>query len=263
MERRKRIRSLVAFQAEAYLSKVLKLLVFDLDGTLVDTRIDLGHAVNHGLVHCGYPSLPMESILAFVGDGATLLIERSLKSAMNEPDSFTPPKSRTEKVLSAFLEYYQNHCVSESVLYPGVRNSLEKLRHFRMAVLTNKPLLPTTRILAGLGIAPYFSWVLGGDNDFGVKPNPGALQQILAWAEAGPTESLVIGDGLQDLGVARRAGTHFLGFIGGIGSKQALLSEQPEAILEDMHFLPEAIASLIPPLDESNEPKIPFSQSQP
>lgn len=242
---------------------MLKLLVFDLDGTLVDTRIDLGHAVNHGLVHCGYPSLPMESILAFVGDGATLLIERSLKSAMNEPDSFTPPKSRTEKVLSAFLEYYQNHCVSESVLYPGVRNSLEKLRHFRMAVLTNKPLLPTTRILAGLGIAPYFSWVLGGDNDFGVKPNPGALQQILAWAEAGPTESLVIGDGLQDLGVARRAGTHFLGFIGGIGSKQALLSEQPEAILEDMHFLPEAIASLIPPLDESNEPKIPFSQSQP
>jgi phosphoglycolate phosphatase len=242
---------------------VIKLLVFDLDGTLVDTRRDLGYSVNHALVQCGFPSLPLEAIISKVGDGAALLIERSLRAALNNPDTFAPAKLDTDAVLSAFLEHYQDHCLGESLPYPGVRQSLEKLRPFPMAVLTNKPLLPTTRILAGLELSQYFTWVLGGDNAFGPKPNQAALLQILTWAKAEPGQTVVIGDGIQDLRVARRAGAHFLGFLNGIGAREALLSEQPEAILEAMHFLPEAISRLANPPEPGIDRGFPFTIGRP
>ena len=220
---------------------MLKLLVFDLDGTLVDTQRDLGNAVRHALIQSGNPSLPLEAVMANVGDGAYLLIERSLKAAQN---GRTPDPAEVETSLAAFLEYYSNHCLVESAPYPGVSTALEKLVGYRKAVLTNKPYEPSQRILEGLGLAHHFEWIVGGDNPFGKKPNPAALNHIVASAKVTAHQTLMIGDGVQDIRAARQAGTRFLGFLNGIGNREALLAEQPEATIEEMRFVPEAMLDL-------------------
>ncbi len=241
MESRKRIAYLVVPGAEVYLSKVIKLLVFDLDGTLVDTREDLGNSVNHALVQKGLPALPMGTILAAVGDGARNLIERSLRIAKG---GVSPSPAETESVLSAFLEHYNEHCLIKSVPYPGVAAALEKLAGYPKAVLTNKPGQPARRILEGLDLAKHFEWIVGGDNPFGQKPDPAALNHLLTTAGVEAGQAALIGDGIQDLKAAQAAGTHFIAFLAGIGDRQTLLAGHPESTLEDMHSLPAALSAL-------------------
>jgi phosphoglycolate phosphatase len=241
MDRRKRIKSLVASWEEVYLSYVIKLLVFDLDGTLVDTLGDLGNSVNYALVQFGAPALPRSIIKENIGDGARRLVERSLQAAKQGE---TSSQAEIDVVLSLFLEHYHLNCIVESHCYAGIPTVFKGLEKYRKAVLTNKPLKPASRILEALGLSPYFEWIVGGDNVFGTKPNPAALQNLIVSADAKPEQTVMIGDGIQDLQVARLAGTHFLGFLNGLGSRQSLLAEQPEAILEDMTFLPEALTLL-------------------
>ena len=241
MESRKRITYLVAPEAEVYLSKVIKLLVFDLDGTLVDTRRDLANSVNHALVQAGFGALPVEAVVGAVGDGARNLIERSIKLAKN---GVPPLPEETETVLSLFLKHYNEHCLVESAPYPGVAAALEKLAGYRKAVLTNKPGEPARRLLKGLNLAQHFEWILGGDNSFGQKPHPAALNHILATAGVKSEQTVMIGDGVQDLKVAQGAGTHFIGFLAGIGDRQTLLALHPESTLEEMQNLPAAVTAM-------------------
>ncbi|HKP96831.1 MAG TPA: HAD-IA family hydrolase [Fibrobacteria bacterium] len=219
---------------------MLKLLVFDLDGTLADTSHDLAVSVNHALTLAGHSPLPLGTVVGFLGDGARTLITRSLMASGNGETS----AGEIDGALEAFLEHYRDHCLEATQAYPGVPASLEKLSAYRKALLTNKPDAPAGKILAGLGLAGRFVRVVGGDNPFGKKPDPGALRQIMEQEGVGPEETLVIGDGLQDLQVAKRAGTRFLGFIGGLAPREALLKENPEAVFEAMADLPRAIAAL-------------------
>jgi phosphoglycolate phosphatase len=235
--------SLVGRGVEVYLSKVLKLLVFDLDGTLADTRTDLAVSVNHALGKVGRPPLPLESVVAFVGDGARNLLTRSLDAAAAAQAVPVRP-GEIDAALEAFLEHYRVHCLGETAAYPGVESSLEKLSGFRKAVLTNKPVAPARTILSGLKLAAHFNQVLGGDNPYGQKPDPAALRHIMQAEGARSEETVLIGDGVQDLRAARAAGTRFLGFLGGMGSPAALRAERPEAVFDDMRRLPEALAAL-------------------
>lgn len=214
-----------------------RLLVFDLDGTLADTRLDLAEAVNAALGAQGLPALPVESVAAAVGHGARQLLrsclEKALRagpqdSAAERPGGKDGAASPLEDaLLEHFLAFYGAHCTARTSLYPGVRETLEVLaRDFRepgalrMAVLTNKPLAPAQKILAALGIAPFFDAVLGGDNPFGKKPDPAALLHLMDRYGASPDHTILVGDGLPDLEVIRRAGGHFIPVFFGIGSPE-------------------------------------------
>ncbi len=221
----------------------LKLLVFDLDGTLADTRQDLALSVNHALGVVGYSSLPLETVIGFVGDGARNLLTRSLIASGGAVEG-NARSGEVDEALAAFLEHYRTHCLAETRTYTGVQESLLKLADYRKAVLTNKPSAPARAILEGLGLAAHFRTVLGGDNPYGQKPDPAGLRHIIETEGATPETTLMIGDGIQDLQAAKRAGTHFLGYLGGMGSPAALLAGNPEATFNDMYRLPKAIFNL-------------------
>jgi phosphoglycolate phosphatase len=219
---------------------VLKLLVFDLDGTLADTRLDLAASVNAALAAVGCASLPVQSIVGFVGDGARNLLTRSLAAA----GVSQPGPAVLDAALPAFLDHYQSHCLIATTAYPGLGEALESLSAYRMAVLTNKPAAPARTVLAGLGLAARFAHVFGGDNPYGQKPEPAALRKLMELEGARPEETVMIGDGVQDLRAARRAGTRFLGYLNGMAPRSALLAEGPEATFADMAGLPRAVAEL-------------------
>jgi phosphoglycolate phosphatase len=154
----------------------LRLVVFDLDGTLIDSRRDLADAANALIVERGGRPLPVEAIAGMVGEGAPLLVRRVLKAT-------TP-------------------------LYDGTREALEALAlRAALAVLTNKPQRPTDRILEGLGIAPFFQWSVGGDTPYGRKPDPAGLNHLMSAAGTDPGDTVMVGDSAIDLRTARAAGT--------------------------------------------------------
>lgn len=239
---------------------MLKLLVFDLDGTLVDTRADIVNSVNRALVQSGYPALAFETVLGGIGDGARNLLESSLWEAKVLQATLRRPETEilslktlvqnvefsleVDQVLNLFLDDYEVNCMIETVVYPGVLASLAQLNGYTKAVLTNKPDLHTQRILKALKLDSHFTWIVGGDNKHGAKPNPAALEEILAKAGAAPSEAAMIGDGIQDYSVAENAKTHFIGFLRGIGNPQALLDQNAKITIESMEFLPEAIERL-------------------
>jgi len=219
---------------------VLKLLVFDLDGTLADTRDDLAASVNAALAAIGRAPLPIGTVVGFVGDGARNLLTRCLAAEGGSP----PAPGTVDAALSAFLEHYREHCLVETRAYPGLAEALDRLPGYRKAVLTNKPGAPAVRILEGLGMAGYFGHVFGGDNPYGQKPEPAALRKLMELEDARPEETVMIGDGVQDLRAARRAGARFLGYLDGMAPSSALLAEGAEATFASMAGLPAAVAAL-------------------
>src|SRR5262249_38772571 len=135
----------------------IDLLIFDLDGTLVDSRLDLANSVNATLRHMGMETLANERVYTYVGNGAPMLIRRALGEGATE--------AQVEEALEFFLEFYREHDLDHTVLYPGVKESLDRLRAAgkKMAVLTNKPVRMSRHIVEGLGVADHFFRVYGGN----------------------------------------------------------------------------------------------------
>jgi phosphoglycolate phosphatase len=178
---------------------VIRLLVFDLDGTLIDSRRDLADAANALIVERGGTPLPVDAIASMVGEGAALLVRRALKAGGTD--------LQIERDLPRFLELYDERLLAHTRLYDGTREMLEALRpHATLAVLTNKPQRPTAAILDGLGIASFFTYVVGGDTAQGRKPDPAGLHHLMSMTGATPAETLMIGDSKIDLRTARAAG---------------------------------------------------------
>jgi phosphoglycolate phosphatase len=179
----------------------LPLVVFDLDGTLIDSRRDLADAANALIVEHGGRPLPVETIAGMVGDGAPLLVRRVLKATGLEID--------LRAGLARFLELYDERLLVHTRLYDGTREALEALAlRAALAVLTNKPQRPTDRILEGLNIAPFFQWSVGGDTPYGRKPDPAGLNHLMSAAGTDPGDTVLVGDSAIDLRTARAAGTH-------------------------------------------------------
>jgi len=187
-----------------------RLLVFDLDGTLIDSKEDLANAVNVALESFDLLPLPRPVIYSYVGDGAVLLIRRAL-----------PPEKADllPEVLERFLSHYQNHLLDTTRPYPGVVDALRKWSGmYRMAVLTNKGLSMTETILSGLSLSGYFFEVRGGDSFGNKKPHPQGLIHILREAGATPGETVMVGDSRNDILAGRAAGTVTCGVTYGLGA---------------------------------------------
>jgi phosphoglycolate phosphatase len=188
----------------------IRLVVFDLDGTLIDSRKDLCNAVNAMLAEFHRQPLPEEIIASYIGDGAGMLVRRALGDPHDE--------ALVEDALQHFLAYYREHKLDHTYVYEGVMESLVKLRALpngggsrAMAVLTNKPIGPSLAICAALGLSEHFFRIYGGDSFATKKPDPAGLLALMQEAGAKPEETLMVGDSDVDLLTAQRAGTWSLG----------------------------------------------------
>jgi phosphoglycolate phosphatase len=180
---------------------MVQLIVFDLDGTLVDSSRDLADATNALITDLGGSPLPLDAVTAMVGDGAAVLVKRALSEAGLDPSA--------PGALDRFLEHYDARLLATTLPYPGMMDTLDALRStHRLAVLTNKPARAATRLLEGLGLLQSFDDVIGGDTAHGRKPNPEGLLALVARAGLTPDATVLVGDSPVDLATARRARTH-------------------------------------------------------
>jgi phosphoglycolate phosphatase len=177
----------------------VRALIFDLDGTLIDSKRDLIHSVNAMLAELGHDVQHEDTISRFIGHGAPQLIARALGNGATEEER--------ERALKFFLAYYEDHKMDTTCAYPGVAETLEELHRYPMAVLTNKPVRVSVRILEGLGLAKYFQAVYGGNSFETKKPDPLGARRILEEFDTAPLEAILIGDSEVDVQTARNAGT--------------------------------------------------------
>jgi len=177
----------------------VRVLIFDLDGTLIDSQRDLIHSVNAMLVEMGRERLHEDTIAGYIGHGAPQLVGQALGNGANEEER--------ERALKFFLGYYEDHKMDTTRTYPGVPEALEELAAFPMAVLTNKPVRVSRRILDGFGLTKYFRAVYGGNSFETKKPDPLGANTILRELGAAPREAVIIGDSEVDVQTARNAGT--------------------------------------------------------
>jgi len=200
----------------------VRALAFDLDGTLIDSKLDLALSVNATLKHMGRAPLPQERIFGYVGQGALRLIEQALGQATPE---------ECHRGLQYFLGYYRQHMLDNTVTYPGVREGLEALEGMPMAVLTNKPVRISQLIVEGLGLARFFRVVYGGNSFETKKPDPAGLNVLLRDFGAAPKQAMLVGDSEVDVQTARNAGTWACCVTYGLGRDR--LTQYPPDLLVD------------------------------
>ena len=186
----------------------VRLVIFDLDGTLIDSEYDLAASVNAMLRQYGRNELPLEVIKTYIGDGAPMLVRRALGDPKDE--------SFLQEALLFFLSYYREHKLDSTYAYEGIAPSLEQISTFnaagrKLTVLTNKPVRPARDILAGLGLAERFFQIYGGNSFETKKPDPLGARTIMQEAGASPEESVMVGDSEVDILTARNAGMWSIG----------------------------------------------------
>jgi len=194
----------------------VRLIVFDLDGTLINSQKDLANSINAMLTQLNRQPLPEEIIAAYIGDGAGMLVRRALGDPADE--------HLVEDGLNRFLACYREHKLDHTYVYPGVFESLEAMRSMpddsprSMAVLTNKPIGPSRAICDALGLSPWFFQIYGGNSFATKKPDPEGLDTLIREAHVSPRETLMIGDSDVDVLTARRAGAWVIGCKFGLSS---------------------------------------------
>ena len=207
----------------------IRLLIFDLDGTLVDSELDLALSVNAVRAEMGLEPLPVHQVASYVGQGAPVLIRRALGEAYSE--------AAVEKALAMFLKYYGEHMLDNTVTYPGVREALDALGPKPMAVLTNKPVVFSQRMLEGLGLARHFAYIYGGNSFEQKKPDPVGVFRLMKDMNASEDFTLIVGDSDTDVLTGQNAGIWTCGVTYGIGS-QSLEGTPPDLLLGDLRELP-------------------------
>jgi phosphoglycolate phosphatase len=207
----------------------VRVLVFDLDGTLIDSALDLALAVAATLEFMKRPPISHEIIYSYVGNGAPTLIRKVLGPNASDEDC--------QRGLEHFLSYYREHMLDNTVTYPGVREGLAAMAQFPMAVLTNKPVRFSEKIIEGLGLAPYFKFIYGGNSFETKKPDPMGMQILLEDFGVTPREAMMIGDSEVDVQTARNANTWACGVTYGLGSER-LAQHPPDVLLDSLVELP-------------------------
>jgi phosphoglycolate phosphatase len=216
----------------------VRALFFDLDGTLIDSKLDLAISVNATLRHMGRQPLADEMIFGYVGNGASVLLQRALGEGATGEE--------VEKGLAFFLAYYRAHMLDNTVAYQGVREGLEQLKGRALAVLTNKPVRFSEAILAGLGLAGYFRYVYGGNSFATKKPDPEGVNTLLRDFGTAPQEAMMVGDSEVDVRTARNSGTWACGVSYGLGL-EGMRAHPPDLMLDSLADLPRHLDAIETP----------------
>ena len=217
-----------------------KLLIFDLDGTLIDSREDLANSINAMLIHFGKKELPHEVIASYIGDGAPMLVRRSL----GDPDD----ENFVQDAVLYFMSWYREHKLDNTYVYDGVKEALDAIQKSRdgssgqgnqalkMAVLSNKPVGPSRAIVEALGLGPYFFQVYGGNSFHTKKPDPAGVQALLEEARVEAEETVIIGDSDIDVLTARNSGIYSVGVTYGL-APHTLEDAPPDVLIDKPHEL--------------------------
>jgi phosphoglycolate phosphatase len=232
----------------AFDPRSIRLVIFDLDGTLVDSRLDLVHSVNAALRHIGRPELPDDLIASYVGDGAPILIQRALGGeAVDE--------ALVRKGLQYFLSYYREHKLDHTKVYPGIAEALTEIQRSAngqprtMAVLSNKPVNPSRAIVEELGLGQFFVHVYGGNSFPSKKPDPEGARKLLAENGIGPEQAAMVGDSHVDVRTGRNAGMWTIGVTYGFAPR-AFEDEPPDVLVDS----PQELASIFSAQERLEQP---------
>jgi phosphoglycolate phosphatase len=212
----------------------VRVLIFDLDGTLIDSKLDLAHSVNAVLDHMGRVPLSHEKIYSYVGNGAPLLVRRALGEGVTDAEA--------DKGLAYFLSYYRQHMLDNTVTYPGVREGLELLASYPMAILTNKPVRFSQAIIEGLGLSRFFRFIYGGNSFERKKPDPIGVETLLRDLGATSHQAMMVGDSDVDVRTARNAQIWACGVSYGLGA-EGLRAHPPDVMLDSLVELPAYLRS--------------------
>ncbi|MFQ5866225.1 MAG: HAD family hydrolase [bacterium] len=203
----------------------IDLLIFDLDGTLVDTRQDLTNSVNYARNELGFPALELETVIKYVGNGVRKLMERSLPEKQWD---------KIEEAIALFQNHYQDHALDFTTLYPGVKETLNHFRHKKMAVISNKPENFSRSILKGLRVESYFDLVLGGDSLPFMKPSPEPVYKVLHDFAVKPERTVMVGDGVTDIEAGKQAKVLTCAVSYGFRKKELLLTAKPDYLVDSI-----------------------------
>jgi phosphoglycolate phosphatase len=222
----------------------IKLVIFDLDGTLIDSRLDLVHSVNAALRHIERPELPADVIASYVGDGAPILIQRALGAEAEN-------QALVRKGLEFFLTYYREHKLDHTIIYEGVEKTLMSMQASgngvprKLAVLSNKPVNPSRAIIEALGLRPYFLQVYGGNSFATKKPDPEGARKLLEESGVRAEHAAIVGDSHTDIETGRNAGLWTVGVTYGF-APHTLEQEPPDVLVdspEELKVVFSAVAS--------------------
>jgi len=207
------------------------LLIFDLDGTLIDSKEDLVSAVNAMLAWKHRDPLPHDIVASYVGSGAPMLVKRAL------PDL---DEDQHLAALQFFMDYYGEHMLDATTLYPGVREALDRLHDKRipLAILTNKPVRFSMRLIAGLGLSGHFFRIYGGNSFEEKKPHPIGIERLIAESGADRTGTVMVGDSAVDVRTARAAAVQACGVSWGF-QPETFSQFPPDFIVDDLRQLAE------------------------
>jgi phosphoglycolate phosphatase len=206
----------------------VSLLIFDLDGTLVDSKADIAQALNATLGMMGLPPLSLELVGNMVGNGAPVLVRKALGPSFGDAD--------VARALDFFLTYYHEHLLDHTCAYPGVKEGLERLRNLPMAVLTNKPIRSTTAIIQGLGFSDYFFRLYGGDSFAAKKPDPAGILALLKESGMAREKTVMVGDSYVDVRTARNAEVRACGVAWGF-QPESFAQDPPDILISRMDEL--------------------------
>lgn len=209
------------------------LLIFDLDGTLIDSKEDLVNSVNAMLIARGRTPLPHDVVASYVGNGAPMLVKRALPEATDE---------ELAAALQFFLDYYRAHMLDSTTLYPGVREALDRLHAERvpMAILTNKPVRFSVQLIAGLGLSAHFFEIYGGNSFPEKKPHPAGIERLIADSGAARDRTVMVGDSAVDVLTARAAQVQACGVSWGF-QPETFAQAPPDFVVDDMRRLAEIV----------------------
>ena len=214
-----------------------KLLIFDLDGTLINSALDLALAVNYMLEHLGRDRFDEEVIHGWVGNGALTLVKRALSGAREVDGNLNV--TYVENALTIFLDYYEKNLCNATVPYPHVLETLQTLKEkcYTLAIVTNKPFAFVSPILKGLGMDDLFSLILGGDSLSEKKPHPQPLLHVCESLEVEVENAVMIGDSKNDILAANACSMDSVGVTYGYNYGEEIGVHKPSVILDDFEEL--------------------------
>jgi phosphoglycolate phosphatase len=211
-------------------------VVFDLDGTLVDSRIDIAVSANHALERNGFPARPHEELETYVGDGAPMLMARAAR--------VDPKDSIVARMVADFLDYYAINPIANTGLMPGALEALDALGSLALGICTNKPRRTSVAVIQGLKLEARFTGLVAGDDLPQRKPDPAPVAEAARRLGVPVAEVVMVGDGPQDVLSGKAAGAFTVGVRGGIQAYERLAAASPDVIIETLAELPDVVSRL-------------------